>query len=112
MVSSVTPIYRIVHIANLPVCLQRGGLHAPNYAPEDGYAYRTIHNTQIQAKRHRRAIPCGPGGTIHDYVGFYFGVHSPMLFQLHTTAVPTLVVWIFVTHSQSISYVDICLFAT
>jgi len=38
----------------------------------------------IQNQRQARAIPCGPGGTIHDYVAFYFGYLSPMLLQLHT----------------------------
>jgi hypothetical protein len=30
------------------------------------------------------SIPCGPGGTIHDYVPFYFGYLSPMLLNLKT----------------------------
>jgi hypothetical protein len=29
-------------------------------------------------------VECGPRGVIHDYVPFYFGPRSPMLFQLHT----------------------------
>lgn len=79
-----TTIFRIMHIDNLPVCLQRGGLHAPNHAPDDGLHYRTIHNLEIQEVRRQRTIPCGPGGTVHDYVSFYFGPRSPMLYQLHT----------------------------
>ena len=47
-------------------------------------AYRTIHNIEIQQVRHQRTIPCGPGGSIHDYVSFYLGPRSPMLLQLHT----------------------------
>lgn len=77
-------IYRLVHIANLPTLLQRGGLHAPNASPGDGLPYRTIHNTNVQASRHTKVIPCGPGGTIHDYVPFYFGPLSVMLLNLHT----------------------------
>lgn len=69
---------------NLPVCLQRRALHAPNHTPNDGLVYRTIHNVDIQQKRRVRNLPCGPGGVIHDYVAFYFGPRSPMLFQLHT----------------------------
>ena len=83
-VSIPTPIYRLVHVDNLEVLLRRGGLHAPNQAPNDGLPYRTIHNVDIQAERHVRPIPCGPGGTIHDYVSFYFGYLSPMLLQLKT----------------------------
>ena len=79
-----TPIYRIIHIENLAVCLQRGGFHAPNFVPNDGLVYRTIHNVEIQRVRRQQAIPCGPSGTVHDYVSFYFGPRSPMLLQLHT----------------------------
>ena len=79
-----TPIYRFLHADNLPVHLQRGALHAPNHTPEDGLVYRTIHNVDIQDQRRVRRIPCGPGGAIHDYVSFYFGPRSPMLFQLYT----------------------------
>jgi hypothetical protein len=79
-----TPIYRIVHIDNLPTLLRRAGLHAPNYRPNDGLPYRTIHNVSIQQVRHTRRIPCGPGGTLHDYVAFYFGYLAPMLLQLKT----------------------------
>lgn len=83
-----TLIYRIVHVDNLPVILQRGGLHAPNYIPNDGLIYRTIHNVDIQNVRQIRRIPLGLCGTIHDYVPFYFGPRSPMLYQLHTGWVP------------------------
>lgn len=83
-----TPIYRFLHVDNLTVCLQRGAFHAPNHTPEDGLVYRTIHNVDIQEQRRVRRIPCGPGGVIHDYVSFYFGPRSPMLFQLHTGWVP------------------------
>jgi ssDNA thymidine ADP-ribosyltransferase, DarT len=79
-----TPIFRLVHIEDLDVLLRRGGLHAPKHTPNDGLPYRTIHNVDIQTERRVRPIPCGPGGTIHDYVSFYFGYLSPMLLQLKT----------------------------
>ena len=79
-----TPIHRLIHLENLRVCLQRGGLHAPKHTPNDGLSYKTIHNIDIQLVRHEKNIPCGPGGVIHDYVSFYFGPRSPMLYQLHT----------------------------
>jgi hypothetical protein len=79
-----TPIFRIVHVDCLPTVLQRGGLHSANHCPADGLPCRTIHNVEIQGVRHIRNIPCGPGGTLHDYVPFYFGYLSPMLFQLKT----------------------------
>ncbi len=79
-----TPIYRFIHIDNLRGCLEQGGLCTPNHRPDDGPAYRTIHNEEVQNKRHVTTIPCGPGGTIHDYVSFYFGYLSPMMLNLKT----------------------------
>jgi hypothetical protein len=79
-----TPIIRFIHIANLAVCLKRGGLYAPNHEPDDGLKYKPIHNVEIQNKRAVCAIDCGPGGVIHDYVAFYFGPLSPMMLQLKT----------------------------
>jgi hypothetical protein len=83
-----TPIYRFIHVDNLATYLRRAGLHAPNQTPNDGLPYKTIHNVSIQGVRRTTAIECGPGGVIHDYVPFYFGVHSPMLLNLHTGRVP------------------------
>lgn len=79
-----TPIYRLLHLDNLALALEQGGMHAPNITPESGQGYRTIHNLEIQKVRRARPTPCGPGGTVHDYVAFYFGPRSPMLLQLHT----------------------------
>ena len=63
-------------------------MHAPNHVPDDGLQYRTIHNVDIQNERHVRRVPCGARGTLHNYVPFYFGYLSPMLFQLKTNRVP------------------------
>lgn len=79
-----TPIYRFTHIDNLQIYLSRGGLHAPNFFPDDGFEYRTCHNTEIQALRHLKKVSCGPGGVIHDYIPFYFGYLTPMLLILKT----------------------------
>lgn len=79
-----TPIYRMVHVDSLPTILARGALHAPTCTPNDGLPYRTIHNTDVQASRRVKAVPCGPCGTVHDYVPFYFGPLSVMLLNLKT----------------------------
>jgi hypothetical protein len=81
-------IYRLVHMDNLPTLLTRGALHAPNFTPDDGLPYRTIHNPSVQASRHDRPITCGAGGTCHEYVPFYFGPLSVMLLNLKTGRVP------------------------
>lgn len=82
------PVFRLMHVDNVDGCLKRGGMYAPHHVPEDGLKYRTIHNIDIQNQRSVCAIPCGARGTIHDYVSFYFGPRSPMLYQLHTGWVP------------------------
>jgi hypothetical protein len=65
-----TPVYRLLHLDNLALALEQGGMHAPNFTPDDGQGYRAIHNLEIQKVRRARPIPCGPGGTVHDYVAF------------------------------------------
>lgn len=79
-----TPIYRIMHVSNLQTCLTQGALYSPNHMPAGAPPYQTIHNAGIQGARQVKAIQCGPGGTLHDYVPFYFGYLSPMLLQLKT----------------------------
>jgi len=74
----------MVYVDNLDTILRRGAMHGTNHVPNDGLPYRTIHNVSVQNARHSSVIPCGPCGTIHDYVPFYFGPRSPMLYQLHT----------------------------
>lgn len=83
-----TLIFRFIHIDYLEICLRRGALYAPSHTPQNGLRYRTIHNIDIQQVRRTTTIPCGPGGVIHDYVSFYLGPRSPMLFQLHTGRIP------------------------
>ncbi|MEO7863950.1 MAG: DUF4433 domain-containing protein [Nitrospirales bacterium] len=69
---------------NLDTIIRRGGLHAPNHVPDDGLNYRFCHSTEIQSARTNVPIRMGPGGTIHDYVPFYFGYLSPMMLNLKT----------------------------
>ena len=79
-----TPIYRLIHISNLEICLRREGLYAWNHTPDDGLKWRTIHDQAVQKSRHLKAVHCGPGGFVHDYVPFYFGYLSPMMLKLKT----------------------------
>lgn len=81
-------LYRMVHLDNLSTLVVRGALHAPNFTPNDGMHYRTIHNVGVQASRHNWPIWCGPRGTCHDYIPFYFGPLSVMLLNLKTGRVP------------------------
>lgn len=81
-----TLLYRITHVENLTLLARRGCLHAPAHAPADGLAYRGIHDQSIRARRGARGIPCGPGGTVDDYVSFYLCFKSPMLYRIEVDA--------------------------
>ena len=81
-------LFRLVHMSNLEVYLQRHAMHAPNHTPEDGLGWTRTHRDDVQARRAITEVPCGPGGSLHDYVPLYFGRRSPMLYQLHTGWVP------------------------
>ena len=84
MPPSPTQILRFTHVDNLDTIIRRGGLHAPNHVPDDGLNYRFCHSTEVQSARANVPIRMGPGGTIHDYVPFYFGYLSPMMLNLKT----------------------------
>jgi hypothetical protein len=79
-----TAILRFTHFENLRTILSRRAMHAPNHMPQDGLPMRLTHDVAIQSARATRQITKGPGGTIHDYVPFYFGPWSPMMLNLHT----------------------------
>jgi len=75
-------IFRITHIANLPWILGNG-LHC-NSAPVSDPDCVQIGNRDLIARRGTRAVPIPPGGTLGDYVPFYFTPYSPMLLNIKT----------------------------
>ncbi len=68
-------IYHFTHIENLPSILAAGGLACKAQA----IPKRDISHANIQARRARRQVEAGLGGTLHEYVPFYFTPKSPML---------------------------------
>jgi len=77
-----TRIYRIVHIDNLPRLLEWGGDWSQNQATKRGLSKRPIHHTGIMDARERTQIAVEPFGVVADYVPFYFGPRSPMLYAI------------------------------
>ena len=75
-------IFRIIHRDNLPWILDNG-LHARNGKVFDPN-YRNIGNPDLIDKRSRRVVPVGPGGTLNDYVPFYFTPFSIMMYNIKT----------------------------
>lgn len=75
-------IWRIVHRDNLPWILDNG-LHCANsevLSPN----YINIGNTELIDKRRHRIVPIAPGGTLADYVPFYFTPFSVMMKNIHS----------------------------
>jgi hypothetical protein len=75
-------IFRIVHRNNLAWVLQHG-VHCRS-TPNADPAFVDIGNMELINKRNGREIPLPPGGTLSDYVPFYFTPRSPMLYNIKT----------------------------
>jgi hypothetical protein len=84
--SSLTPekalIFRITHIANVEWILANG-LHCRNSEALDP-TYHEIGNPELIVRRADRAVPILPGGTLSDYIPFYFTPYSPMMLNIKT----------------------------
>ncbi len=74
-------LFRITHVANLPWLLANG-LHCANAAADPNFV--AIGNPDLIGKRAHRQVPIPPGGTLADYVPFYFTPKSPMLLNIKT----------------------------
>lgn len=75
-------IFRITHSDNVPWILDNG-MYAQNGEKLDP-KYRNIGNVELIDKRSRRVVPVQPGGTLSNYVPFYFTPYSIMLFNIRT----------------------------
>jgi len=75
-------LFRITHIENVPWILENG-LHCYNSSCRDPN-FRQIGNPEIIDKRAGRRVPIAPGGTLSDYIPFYFTPYSPMLLNIKT----------------------------
>lgn len=86
MLSELNPdnawIFRITHIQNVPWIFQNG-LHCKNSGRFDP-GFVTIGNPDLIAKRDARPVPIPPGGTLSDYIPFYFTPLSPMMYNIVT----------------------------
>jgi hypothetical protein len=76
-------IFRIVHIENVPWIMEHGGLHCRNSSEQDAN-FINIGSSELIAKRAGRLVPIPPGGTLRDYVAFYFTPFSIMMFNIKT----------------------------
>jgi ssDNA thymidine ADP-ribosyltransferase, DarT len=75
-------IYRVTHRDNIPWILDNG-LHCKS-SPTIDPTYVDIGHPELIEKRSQHLVPCAPGGTLGDYVPFYFTPFSPMAFNIKT----------------------------
>lgn len=82
MAAGQTYIFHITLIENLRLIFAAGELRAKRALDQDAAGYATIAHQNIQDRRARTPVPCAPFGVLHDYVPFYFGSRSPMLYAI------------------------------
>lgn len=75
-------IFRITHRDNLPWLLANG-IYCRSAAEQDP-RFVTIGNRELIGRRATREVPMPPGGTLSDYIPFYFTPASPMLLNIVT----------------------------
>lgn len=80
--SKTTYIYRIIHYKNLDFII-KNGIHCCNSSVQNS-KYLSIGDKSLITSRGTKSIQIEPKGVLNDYIPFYFGVHSPMLYRIHT----------------------------
>src|SRR3990172_7250353 len=78
-----TDIYHITHIRNLPNIIKDGGLWCDRLVSERNLAHVSIAYPHIKDRRTAKQVPVSAGGTLADYVPFYFAPRSPMLYTIN-----------------------------
>lgn len=73
-------IYRITDYRNLPFILENG-FHCANSPIKDENFVQIGFPTLIDIRKDRH-VPVEPGGVLGDYIPFYFGRKSPMLYVI------------------------------
>lgn len=71
-------IYHFTDIENVPLILAAGCLRSHRAAA----CAVDVADVSIKSRRTTKQVPCGPGGTVGDYVPFYFAPRSPMLYRI------------------------------
>ena len=82
-----TLLYRVAHGSALPSIVERGIL-CRRVVLAERIDFQTISNEEIEDRRSKTAVPCDPGGTLHDFVPFHFGWRSPMMYRISCRNLP------------------------
>lgn len=73
--------YHFTYIDNLQSIID-DGLLSTNLKIENGVEHKNVANDEIQERRSKMEVTCGPKGVVHDYVPFYFAKRTPMLLNI------------------------------
>lgn len=76
--AAVPAIYHFTDIENLAPILAAGELRCHSTAN----CSVDVADATIKSRRMSKRVPCGPRGTVGEYVPFYFAPRSPMLFRI------------------------------
>lgn len=75
-------MYHITHVENLASIIADGGLDCDTACVAAGRTPISIAYTDLKAKRALKVVEVAGGGTLADYVPFYFAPRSPMLYAI------------------------------
>jgi hypothetical protein len=78
-----TDIFHVTHLRNLRSIIESGGLYCDRERLARQISSVGIAHNHIKERRARRRVPTRIGGTLADYVPFYFAPRSPMLYSIH-----------------------------
>jgi len=82
-------IFHITAVNNISTICADGCLRSKNQLNDKSIPHVSIAYENIQQRRHSTVVPIGSGGTLHDYVLFYFAPRSPMLMTINNGNVPS-----------------------
>jgi hypothetical protein len=74
-------VLHFTHLDNLPSIVAAGAL-ACDWQARQGPMATEVGDPSIKEARRRRVVPIPPGGTVGDYVPFYFAPRSPMMYRI------------------------------
>jgi hypothetical protein len=69
-------------VDNLKSIIQCGGCLSNNEKQRLRIDHLNIAYNHIQERRASKLVPCGPGGSLHDYAPFFFAPRPPMLYTI------------------------------
>ena len=79
-----TPIFHVTHLNNLERIIQTNGLWCDAERVSQQFESVGIAHQTLKDRRARTVVTMAAGGTLADYVPFYFANRSPMLYSIHT----------------------------